>query len=151
MPKNFNSIKTGEWDASSSTEPIPAQEYLVLRTFIHPQFTAANLRNDLAILRTSTPVQLGASPAVSTVCLPSIPLSTGRCWVAGWGKNDFSANGQYQAIMKEVDVPIIDQTTCLNQLRATRLGANFQLDTTSFMCAGKSQKLYFNHQIETLI
>lgn len=38
--------------------------------------------------------------------------------------------------MKEVDVPLVDQNTCLNQLRATRLGANFVLDTVSFMCAG---------------
>jgi hypothetical protein len=38
--------------------------------------------------------------------------------------------------MKEVDVPLIDQTTCQNQLRATRLGQNFQMDFTSFLCAG---------------
>lgn len=54
----------------------------------------------------------------------------------GWGRNDFSASSQYQAILKEVDVPLIDQNTCQTQLRATRLGQNFQLDFGSFVCAG---------------
>jgi hypothetical protein len=58
-----------------------------------------------------------------------------RCYTAGWGKNDF-VNGAYQSIIKEVDVPIVDASTCQNLLRATRLGANFQLDSASFMCAG---------------
>lgn len=56
--------------------------------------------------------------------------------VLGWGRNDFSNNGAYQAIQKEVDVPLVDQTTCQNQMRTTRLGQNFQLDFTSFVCAG---------------
>lgn len=38
--------------------------------------------------------------------------------------------------MKEVDIPLVDQNTCQNQLRTTRLGSNFALDTVSFMCAG---------------
>lgn len=126
----------GEWDASSSTEPIPAQEFQVSRIFIHPQFTVSNLRNDIAILRLATPVPLGQVPTITTACIPSSVVTNVRCWVAGWGRNDFSNNGAYQAIEKEVDVPIVDQTTCQNQLRATRLGFNFQLDFTSFVCAG---------------
>lgn len=38
--------------------------------------------------------------------------------------------------MREVDVPLVDTNSCQNLLRATRLGANFALDSTSFMCAG---------------
>lgn len=56
--------------------------------------------------------------------------------MVGWGKSDFTNTGAYQAIQKEVDVPLIDQNTCQTQLRATRLGANFVLDFTSFVCAG---------------
>lgn len=56
--------------------------------------------------------------------------------VAGWGRNDFSNNGTYQAVMKEVDVELVDQNSCQNYLRATRLGENFVLDSKSFMCAG---------------
>lgn len=57
----------GEWDASSATEPFAAQEYNVARIFVHPQYTAANLRNDIAILRLSSPVILGQVRKVSFV------------------------------------------------------------------------------------
>lgn len=73
----------GEWDASSSTEPLAAQEFNVARIFIHPQYTATNLRNDIAILRLATPVQLGQVPTITTACIPSTVVSSIRCWVAG--------------------------------------------------------------------
>lgn len=75
-------------------------------------------------------------PTITTACLPSTVVTSIRCWVAGWGRNDFTNTGAYQAIQKEVDVPLVDQNTCQNQLRTTRLGANFGLDFTSFVCAG---------------
>lgn len=49
----------GEWDAATATEPFAAQEYNVARIFVHPQYTAANLKNNVAILRLSTSVILG--------------------------------------------------------------------------------------------
>ena len=128
-------VRLGEWDASTSTEPIPAQEFQVSRIFINPSFNAANLRNSIAILRLSSAVPLGQTPTITFGCLPSAPITGMRCYTSGWGKNDF-INGVYQSILKEVDVPIVDSNTCQNLLRATRLGSNFQLDTTSFMCAG---------------
>ena len=63
-------------------------------------------------------------------------LLRNRCWVSGWGKNAFGPSGIYQSIMKEVDVPIIDQNECENRLRATRLGSSFVLNRYSFICAG---------------
>lgn len=58
-----------------------------------------------------------------------------RCWVSGWGKDAFGDNGKYQSILKEVDVPIINQDNCQTTLRNTRLGQFFVLDK-SFLCAG---------------
>lgn len=57
------------------------------------------------------------------------------CWVSGWGKNDFSS-GTYQAIQKQVDVPILPPTTCQAELASTRLGSTFVFDTSAFICAG---------------
>lgn len=62
-----------------------------------------------------------------------------RCWVSGWGKDAFGTNGKYQSIMKEVDVPIIDQSTCESALQKTRLGQFFMLNKSSFICAGGEQ------------
>lgn len=58
-----------------------------------------------------------------------------RCWVAGWGKNDFNA-GAFQAIQKEVDVPVKSPAECQSSLAATRLGPSFVFDSASFLCAG---------------
>lgn len=84
----------------------------------------------------STAIPLGQTPSITNACLPSNSITGIRCWVSGWGKNDFSTVGSYQAIQKEVDVPIVPQATCQQQLQSTRLGLNFLLDNTSFMCAG---------------
>lgn len=165
-------IRVGEWDASASTEPLAAQEFFVSRIFVHPLFTSANLKNDIALIRLSSPVPLGQLPTIGTVCLPSNQVSNARCWVAGkrqtfrcnnlfqtfknfnisgWGRNDFLSTGAYQSIMREVDVPLVDQSVCQTQLRATRLANNFALDTTSFICAGGENgkgdcmKLLFEH------
>lgn len=56
--------------------------------------------------------------------------------VSGWGKNMFGLQGQYQLILKKVDVPIVAPAACQTQLQTARLGAGYVLDTTSFMCAG---------------
>jgi len=55
--------------------------------------------------------------------------------VTGWGKDAFGTVGRYQNILKEVDVPVVNNHDCENKLRRTRLGYEFKLDS-GFMCAG---------------
>lgn len=128
-------VRLGEWDASAASEPIPAQEYTVVKYFVHPGYIAANLKNDIAMLRLASSVNLGATPTITTACLPSTSFVGQRCWVSGWGKNDF-VSGSYQAIQKEVDVPVKSSSECEASLRTTRLGTTFSLDANSFICAG---------------
>lgn len=71
---------------------------------------------------------------INNYSINNISIINYRCWVTGWGKNAF--NGNYQAILKEVDVPIVDQASCEARLRSTRLGQFFNLDRSSFICAG---------------
>lgn len=68
----------GEWNAAAATEPIPAQEFIVSRVILHPNYNAANLKNDVAILRLSIAVPLGNSPAVATGCLPATSFAGSR-------------------------------------------------------------------------
>ncbi|KAJ6636460.1 Phenoloxidase-activating factor 2 [Pseudolycoriella hygida] len=128
-------VRMGEWNSGSATEPIPAQEFIVSRVIIHPNYNAANLKNDVAILRLSTPVPLGNNPAIATGCLPATSFVGSRCFVSGWGRNDF-VNGTFQTIQKQVDVPILQPAQCQSQLAATRLGPSFVFDPVSFICAG---------------
>ena len=57
-----------------------------------------------------------------------------RCQVTGWGKDAF-LNGDYQQVLKEVDVPVVTNGQCEAMLKRTRLGADFVLHP-GFMCAG---------------
>lgn len=125
----------GEWDAQSTSEPIAHQEFTVARIFVHPQYSSSSLINSVAILRLSSNVPLGQVPTITTGCLSTSYISSLRCWVAGWGAQNF-VSGATQAIQMQVDVPIVDQATCQTKLRTTRLGSAFTLDTNSFLCAG---------------
>lgn len=55
--------------------------------------------------------------------------------MSGWGTSKFGA-GDFQNILKEVDVPIVERFSCQSSLRETRLGEHFELDGNSFVCAG---------------
>jgi len=128
-------VRCGEWDTQQETEPLPHQDRQVAALDIHPEFEARNLRNDFAVLFTSEEFVL--SSHIDTACLPqpgdSFTAST--CFATGWGKDKFGASGEYQLVLKEIDLPVVDHDTCQDSLRQTRLGQKFKLDS-SFVCAG---------------
>ena len=43
-----------------------------------------------------------------------------RCWVSGWGKDQFGVAGSYQNVLKEVDVSVLDHDTCQARLQVGR-------------------------------
>jgi len=47
--------------------------------------------------------------------------------VSGWGKDTFGDGGNYQHLLKEVDVPVLDSRDCQSKLQRTRLGPDFFL------------------------
>ena len=47
----------------------------------------------------------------------------------------FDSKSQYQVILKEIELNMVDHKTCEDKLQSTRLGGKFQLDS-SFNCAG---------------
>merc|ERR1712241_260654 len=128
-------VRCGEWDTQQETEPRPHQDRQVAAMEIHPEFEARYLKNDFAVLFTSQEFEL--SDHIDTACLPQ-PGETfdgTTCFATGGGKDKFGAAGQYQLVMKEIDLPVVDHDTCQDKLRQTRLGGKFKLDK-SFVCAG---------------
>lgn len=147
--KDLLKVRVGEYDASGVTglETAPHQEYTVIRILKHPQMSNTRLSNDLAILYVDREIDL-RHPMVNTACLPtcqdqfSHQFSNGtgvRCWVAGWGKDE--EDGSFQFIQRKVDLPIVDDSTCQNSLKAAlnkqRAGSGnrFQLHRSE-ICAG---------------
>merc|ERR1712025_1039825 len=128
-------IRCGEWDTQNQTEPYPHQDRYVQALNIHPEFDGRNLQNDFAVLFTSEDFVLASH--IDTVCLPQADeLFDGTtCFATGWGKDKFGSAGQYQVVLKEIDLPVVGNSDCQDKLRSTRLGEKYKLHD-SFICAG---------------
>merc|ERR1712240_28593 len=128
-------IRCGEWDTQNQTEPRPHQDRYVQNLDIHPEFNPRNLANDWAVLYTSQDFDLQAH--IDTICLPDPEeIFDGQtCFATGWGKDQFGAAGQYQVVLKEINLPVVGHHNCEAALRNSRLGKRFKLDD-SFLCAG---------------
>jgi len=104
---------------------------------IHPGFVKKNLINDVAVIIMQEEFCLDQH--IGTVCLPNqndySNINWEGCVATGWGKDLWGATGQYQVIMKQIEMDMVDHPTCEAKLRTTRLGEFFQLDK-SFNCAG---------------
>ncbi|AIW13907.1 serine protease [Vibrio tubiashii] len=89
----------------------------VNKVYIHPQFNASSLSNDIAVLELSRVVTSNeATPA-------TLPTSTTRnntsdgtiLTVAGWGSTTPEyGNHTTPAQLQQLDVPLVNQTTCSN-------------------------------------
>jgi secreted trypsin-like serine protease len=128
-------IRCGEWDTQTTNEPYAHQDRYVESLEIHPEFQAKNLHNDFAVLFLSEDFVL--SSHIDTVCLPQADevFDGENCFSTGWGKDQFGSAGQYQVILKEIDLPVVNHGSCQDKLRSTRLGQKFKLHD-SFTCAG---------------
>merc|ERR1712083_1036484 len=45
------------------------------------------------------------------------------CFATGWGKDQFGAAGNYQVVLKEIDLPVVGHDQCEASLRTTRLAS----------------------------
>ncbi|XP_043204274.1 phenoloxidase-activating factor 2-like [Amphibalanus amphitrite] len=130
-------VRLGEWDTQHTTEFYPHLDADVVSVVVHEGYNHArqNLHNDIALLFLNGEVPL--QEHIDTICLPeanSQPVYGENCFATGWGKDSFE-QGQFQLVLKQVALPLVNHGTCQNQLRATRLGSRFILDR-SFLCAG---------------
>lgn len=128
-------VRVGDYNLAVPNEfpEFPHQEANVVQVVFHPSFNPTNLKNDVALLRLETPVKLDKH--INLACIPEKfqTFYGQRCWVSGWGEN---ADRSFQPILREVDLPIIEEFSCEEQFRRTRLGNTFTLDKEAFLCAG---------------
>jgi len=131
-------IRCGEWDTQNETEPYPHQDRKVANLEIHPLFEPKNLFNDFALLFTQEDFVLASH--IDTVCLPNIDevFDNERCFATGWGKDQFGSQGEYQVVLKEIDLPVVNNYECQERFKQSRLGNKFKLHD-SFICAGGEQ------------
>nr|AID47196.1 trypsin [Macrophthalmus japonicus] len=132
-------VRLGDYDLSQAVDHpnYPHLEVGVKNVIIHPNFNSKSLVNDVALLELDRSVPVQQYPHIGLACLPNQGQKfegQRECFVSGWGKDAFSGN--FQNVLKEVDVPIVERFSCQSSLRNTRLGEFFELDGNSFVCAG---------------
>ncbi|KAK4292030.1 hypothetical protein Pmani_035177 [Petrolisthes manimaculis] len=125
-------VRLGEWDTQRTYELLKHQERKVRTVVVHPDYVPRALHNTYALLFLDTPADL--TPNVDTVCL-NTAYNYGNCWATGWGTDKYGQEGEYQNVLKKVELGVWNNKECENALRETRLGKFFKLDD-SFVCAG---------------
>lgn len=132
-------VRLGEWDVSKDDEFYPFVESNVRELIVHPAFQASSLANDIALIRMELNLDAQTTPHIAPACLAyqdADSFAGQRCWIAGWGKDAFGANGQYQSQLKKVDLPVVARSDCEMALRhQTKLGKLFRLHPSD-LCAG---------------
>jgi secreted trypsin-like serine protease len=130
-------VRCGEWDTQGDHEPLSHQDRFARKLLIHPGFVKKNLINDVAVIVLQEEFCLAQH--IGTICLPNQDdysnINWEGCVATGWGKDLWGQAGQYQVIMKQIEMNMVDHPTCQAKLRTTRLGEFFELHK-SFNCAG---------------
>ncbi|XP_078578611.1 serine protease 33-like [Branchiostoma floridae x Branchiostoma japonicum] len=103
-------VRVGEHDFMTREDT--QKNAQIAKVILHPDYTRETDHHDIALLKLKKPVKL--SPAVYPICLPEPgdfpPVGTG-CYVTGWGKY-VQPSLVGSNILREVQVPIIDDVTC---------------------------------------
>ncbi|RXN34504.1 chymotrypsin-like elastase family member 2A [Labeo rohita] len=81
------------------------------KIIVHENWDSYNIRNDIALIKLSTPVTF--TDKISPACLPAsgsiLPHDFG-CYVTGWGR--LWTNGPIADILQQAKLPVVDFATC---------------------------------------
>ncbi|RZC37156.1 anionic trypsin-2-like, partial [Asbolus verrucosus] len=133
-------IRAGEWDWDSTREPLQHQDRFARKIILHPRYDSKSLINDIALVIVERAFRL--LDHVGIVCLPhqeTVLSGTSDCIATGWGKTSYSSNKDYEAVLKEATMPIVENHECVQSLQRAQFGPTFRLHE-SFLCAGGDNK-----------
>uniref|UniRef100_A0A3Q2DT94 pancreatic elastase II n=1 Tax=Cyprinodon variegatus TaxID=28743 RepID=A0A3Q2DT94_CYPVA len=99
------------------------------KIIVHPNWDSYNIRNDIALIKLSSPATLSSS--ITPACLPTsgeILPDKAPCYVTGWGR--LWTGGPIADIMQQALLPVVSYSTCS---RSDWWGT---LVTNNMICAG---------------
>eukprot|EP00095_Tigriopus_kingsejongensis_P006496 snap_masked-scaffold676_size113663-processed-gene-0.19 protein:Tk06496 transcript:snap_masked-scaffold676_size113663-processed-gene-0.19-mRNA-1 annotation:"serine proteinase stubble" len=151
-------VRLGEYDVSTTAEPLRHEEFNISHIVIHPGFNNSTLVHDIALLKLERPAKRKQN--IDVVCMPkpgdfehhekeaSSTSNRGRaggarqhshtnesehqCYVTGWGRR--SETSEHSLVLKEINVPLWDHDHCNGALQA-QFGPAYHLPDTA-LCAG---------------
>jgi hypothetical protein len=81
-------VRLGEYDVSTTAEPLEHEEFDVRRIVVYPYFDNTTLVHDIALVQLASKARRRRN--IDAVCMPKpneIDDTTGRtCYVTGWGR-----------------------------------------------------------------
>ena len=132
-------VRCGDWNRYLDSEQQTHQDRDVKHISNHPWYSGSRrVKNDISLLHLKEEFILDTH--LDTICLPDLidnredNYEKTDCVVMGWGTKEFN-DTKRQNILKQVELPIVDNNRCQSLLRQTLLGRGFNLDE-SFLCAG---------------
>jgi secreted trypsin-like serine protease len=127
-------VRAGEYHVLNQNEAHPHIDRRVRKVVTHKQFDKFTYEYDIALLELHGS-NVKYQPNIIPICLPDSDnnLVGQRGWVTGWGR--LSEYGQISPVLREVNLPIISNSRCMQMYRNS--GQNEWIPDT-FMCAGTS-------------
>lgn len=104
----------------------------------HPLFNRRSMKNDVCLLRLTSPGINLSEPHLGTICLPpsSEPIDSmaGReCTITGWGRTDF--HGAASTVLRKARMTIWPQADCVSAFK----GSGISIDS-GMICLGNSSR-----------
>lgn len=102
--------------------------YYFIKVILHELYDYP--KYDIALVELDRPVKW--SKYINIICLPNgeRPEPGTRCWATGYGTTSF--RGSLSADLQQVDLPIVDQSTCVNRYK----NKSTEVDPSLMICAG---------------
>lgn len=94
--------------------------------FVHPNYNADTMMNDVAVIRVSPPFTF-TSTFYAAARIQSKPPTNYNCSVAGWGTT--ANKGDPSSFLRRVNVSVIDHTRCNNAYQ-------IEINANGMICAG---------------
>lgn len=128
-------VRLGEYDVSTTAEPLKHEEFNISDIVIHPGFNNSTLVHDIALLRLEKPAKRKQN--IDVVCMPKpgefvYDKHSVKCFVTGWGRR--TETSEHSLVLKEIDVPLWNHDNCNGALQA-QFGPAYSLPDTT-LCAG---------------
>ncbi|GFT33793.1 clotting factor B [Trichonephila clavipes] len=121
-----------------SIKVLEGTQHLIDEIIIHPQYIPRQHYNDIAVIRLKDSINFENN--IQPICLPSAPdmrrmkLLGREVTVTGWGDQDFG--GKRASILREVNVKVINISSCDKSYEEVRGSSLPRGITRQFICAG---------------